>query len=930
MWIIGLLIGLIVGGVIDRGEGAFFGAVLGTIAGLTLSLMKRTNVVNELQQRISTLEDGLFELRAQLAALGGAGGQAPIAEREAAPAPTLETAPAEAAEAAPQPAAATETPAAAAQPTTAPAAAATGSERQPAESSASVPPAPSTPDELTRLWNWLTGGNALVRVGVVVLFFGVAFLLKYAYEHTHVPIEVRLTGVAIGAIVMLVIGWRLRARNPVYALAVQGGGIGVLYLVVFGSFRLFKLLPGEAAFVLLIAIAVLSAMLAILQSAQSLAVLAVSGGFLAPVLASTGGGSHVMLFSYYAVLNLGILAIAFYKAWRPLNVLGFFFTFGIGSLWGARFYRDELFASTEPFLVLFTLMYIAISIMFAFRQAPRLKHYVDSTLIFGTPLVAFGLQARLVRPFEYGAAWSAVALAALYLGLAALLYQRKRETLRMLVEAFLALGIIFITLAIPLAVDGRWTSAAWALEGAAAYWVGVHQGRRAPRVFGLLLQFAAGVAFLGDFRSTTGDTPVLNTFYMGTVFIALAGLFSNYTIERHAAKVGHMAMQVAIAVFVWGLAWWVFGGLNEIEQHVPRAQRLSAALLFLSVSCTVFSVLFGRGWWIARFPALGLAPLMAIALLLMYLGSLPAHPLAGFGLLAWPLAFVLHFFILRRDETVRTTQSERGIQQLHYVAVAHAAGVWLLAAAGALELSWQIDQVVASTRTWSLIAWALVPVVLMIAGSSRTVQAHWPVSVNKQSYLWNGILPLVGFVFVWSLYANWVSDGDPAPLPYLPFLNPLDIAQMLVFAAAIAWWRSLQPAGIKQAAELPDNWKWGLFGGIVFYWLNGVLLRSLHHWGGVPHDFGAMLRSALAQTAVSIFWTVLALAAMLFATRRYNRWLWLTGAALMAVVVVKLFVIDLAKVGGVERIVSFLAVGVLMLVIGYVAPVPPRQKTEAA
>jgi uncharacterized membrane protein len=192
------------------------------------------------------------------------------------------------------------------------------------------------------------------------------------------------------------------------------------------------------------------------------------------------------------------------------------------------------------------------------------------------------------------------------------------------------------------------------------------------------------------------------------------------------------------------------------------------------------------------------------------------------------------------------------------------------------------------------------------------------------------MLPLVAFVYLWSLYANWESNGNPAPLPYLPFLNPLDIAQMLVFAAAILWWRSLRPAGIAEAAHVPANVKWGLFGGIVFYWLNGVLVRTLHHWGGVPHDFGAMLHSALAQTAVSIFWTVLALSAMLFATRRFNRWLWLTGATLMAVVVIKLFIIDLAKVGGVERIVSFLAVGVLMLVIGYVAPVPPRQKAEAA
>ena len=170
--------------------------------------------------------------------------------------------------------------------------------------------------EPSKLWTWLFGGNAMVRVGIVVLFFGVAFLMKYAAEHVHVPIEVRLTGVALGAIVMLVLGWRLRGRVGGYGLVLQGGGVGVLYLVVFGAFRLWNLVPGELAFALLGAIAFASAALAVAQDSRALAIAGVSGGFLAPVLASTGQGSHVMLFGFYLVLNLGVLAVAWYKAWR--------------------------------------------------------------------------------------------------------------------------------------------------------------------------------------------------------------------------------------------------------------------------------------------------------------------------------------------------------------------------------------------------------------------------------------------------------------------------------------------------------------------------------------------------------------------------------------------------------------------------------------
>jgi uncharacterized membrane protein len=89
-----------------------------------------------------------------------------------------------------------------------------------------------------------------------------------------------------------------------------------------------------------------------------------------------------------------------------------------------------------------------------------------------------------------------------------------------------------------------------------------------------------------------------------------------------------------------------------------------------------------------------------------------------------------------------------------------------------------------------------------------------------------------------------------------------------------------------------------------------------------------MTRSMIVQAAFSIFWSVLALCAMLSATRMRLRTLWLIGAGLMAIVVVKLFFIDLSNIGGIERIVSFIGVGLLMLVIGYVSPVPPGASEE--
>ena len=295
MWFIGLLIGLLLGSVSGFGEGTLWGGMLGALAGAVFSFFAKQSRASAIEPRVAALESDVAHLRRQLSQLTRpAATQADKPEFEIAPA-VREGAPEIEPEA------------------TTPIAVVYTSVDSP-EAAQDYRPTASRPAEswpFNRAWAWLTGGNALVRVGVVVLFFGVAFLLKYAYEHSHVPIEVRLIGVALGAAVMLVIGWRLRASKPVYALAMQGGGVGLLYLIVFGAFRLFDLIPGEAAFFLLVAIAAFSAVLAVLQNAMSLAILGVSGGFLAPVLASTGGGSHVMLFSYNVVLNAGVLGIAF-------------------------------------------------------------------------------------------------------------------------------------------------------------------------------------------------------------------------------------------------------------------------------------------------------------------------------------------------------------------------------------------------------------------------------------------------------------------------------------------------------------------------------------------------------------------------------------------------------------------------------------------
>lgn len=372
--------------------------------------------------------------------------------------------------------------------------------------------------------NWLLGGNTIVRAGLVVLFMGLAFLSRYAFAAGFFPIPLRLAVVAATAMVLLVIGWQQRQRKPDFALALQGASVAVMYLTVFAAFRLYELLPSSVAFFAMVLVCVLGCTLALQQNSQALAVAAFAGGFAAPVLLATGQGNYITLFGYYSILNIAIVFIAHQRAWRGVNLTGFLSTFGVATTWGVLQYKPEQYAFAQAFLILFMLVYVLTAIFYARNTPTQLGNTVDSTLVFGTPLVGFGLQLGLVQHFVHGATNSALGFAAFYLLLFGVLARRGAPNYRVLQESCLALGVGFATLSIPLALNASWTSSLWALEGAAAFWVGLRQARWMPRLFGLLLQGLAGLIVLHHLDGNVSALPLLNPAFLGAVLVAAPAL----------------------------------------------------------------------------------------------------------------------------------------------------------------------------------------------------------------------------------------------------------------------------------------------------------------------------------------------------------------------------------------------------------------------
>ena len=824
-----------------------------------------------------------------------------------------------------------------------------------------LPPTPSPLERgVTAVRDWFLGGNPIVRAGLVILFIGLSFLARYAAQAGFFPVELRLAAIGAVGIALLAIGFRQREAKPAFGLLLQGGGVAALYLTVFAAFRLYQLVPQLLAFGLMVAVCALSCALALLQNARSLAFAAFAGGFATPLLLSTGGGSHVALFSYFTVLNLAILFIATRRAWRELNLLGFIATFGVATLWGVLRYEAAHYASAQVFLAIFTAIFIATAILYA-RAAPASAGWnrgraVDTSLVFGTPLAAFGLQMGLVQPYLYGEAFSALAFGAVYLVLAAGLLRGADAGYRLLIECFLAMGVGFVTLAVPLALDAQWTSAVWALEGAGAFWVGRRQGRWMPRAFGLLLQGFALLGYLDAGHTPLAAWPLAHAGFLGATLIAMAALAIAWwsrrplphSDSRWARQYALLEALLPTPLLLYGVLMWLQGWAQEFRRLVPAAVKGQFALpawsdglaiwgmagvTLLSFAALLQWALRAR-WAVAAWPSRASLGVLAFALLAQWDMGLRVTDWPCW--LAWPLALALHGWLLQRNE--RAGGDLLTPPWARWLNWQHIGTVWLLVLLlGDALLAWA-DRAQLWGTAWVSVTGVVAGMAVLVAltlwagrgnDADKRVALRWPLNPHAEAYYWWAALPLAVLLWLGAFALAWTSSGRTDPLPYIPVLNPTDLAVLLAMGAILLWRQRVLAADPRPmgAHGLRGAAFWGGMGVLGLVVLSTVWLRIAHHYFGVPWNAYALYHSFVVQTGYAILWTLTALALMVVAHRRGLRPAWLAGAALLALVIAKLILVDLSNRGGGERIIAFIGVGVLMLVVGYLAPLPPKRVT---
>jgi uncharacterized membrane protein len=310
------------------------------------------------------------------------------------------------------------------------------------------------------------------------------------------------------------------------------------------------------------------------------------------------------------------------------------------------------------------------------------------------------------------------------------------------------------------------------------------------------------------------------------------------------------------------------------------------------------------GFFVAHIVLAAAAVVMALEGALM--------PSRHYGWIVWPLAW--GFFYARLAWEKRAALGVPPDAQ----STLHVGGLWLLTAMIAAEIALRIDTIAGAG--WFHGIWGAVPALALWWVVQYAMR--WPMRAAPFAYASVGAPGLAMFALGWLVFVSAFTAGDPAPIPYLPLLNPLDLASLLALAAVLRWHLADQRASWQRPVRFA-------LGAAGFIALNAAALRAVHFLGGVPWTVDALSESLVVQAVLSLLWTMTAMALMVFAHRRTTRGLWTVGAVLLAAVVVKLFFVDLSGQGTIARIVSFVGVGVLILLIGYLAPVPPSAPQPA-
>ncbi|PYE38398.1 DUF2339 domain-containing protein [Psychrobacter fozii] len=912
---------------------------------------------------------------------------------------------------------------------------------------ASIQPDESSLPIVTSLFhsvkNWFFGGNLVVRVGVLVLLVGVVLLLRLLSDYIEIPIAFKLMAIGGVGLGLAGLGLKLTAKRFSYGITLQGAGLAIAYLSIFFAYSVYQIIPSLPSFIGLGILSAVTVALAVRQNAFPLALLALSGGFFAPILTSEDTGSLVALFSYYLVLNVAIAIIGHYRPWKILNLFGVSVTFGLAYYWGISENLSTIIESQRWSLVLLVALHLMLYLFVVIRYAQQIIAYntlneedinhtnsadniaylnevhvgnstyvfpIDTGLLFSVPLLAFGLFSALLEDIPHALTIVSAVLGAIYLGLGWLFIQRSQRY-ALITEGMLALGFGFLALVIPLALDAEWIAFGWSAQGLALAWFGRRSLRAWSVLFGVLLQLISVIMLMAAILFPSNDYPILALSisaiaYLATVFILRASNSPAMLNDRldaelnanvdsslaHSKEQNTTANSITIYASALGISdqaaqQWLtsVNSQSKVFGLVWRSPRVIWCLTLTAVVWMLQVLVLDLSHWFEIWQldtmTIALAALMSLAI---YWSINRYQPWAEAKQLSHGLLLLFYLMLVLQlpqkfELNLLWSSTEWFVFACLLVGWLTVGQLWLKVWHSDANLS-RYDGaswlgtgilVIAAVAHYGLPASAgvmavLIPTTLILAGlwcgyrygsyynpsnhlerSRQTDTAISETSTHGLLYWfdWQQALLSCAAIFApialgWVIITNWSYDGVIWGISYFPLLNLYDMTSVLALLVSFGVYYLNQQYNNEQPNQkntviqkniqkVFTTHNLLIILGLIGFWLiSSILIRTLHAFIGTPlwdSAQGGAWQSEQVQTGLTILWTLLALVATIIASRYWQRALWFMGIGLLGVVVLKLVLVDLSQTEAIWRVISFLGAGSLILLIGYLAPLPPSQ-----
>lgn len=374
------------------------------------------------------------------------------------------------------------------------------------------------------------GGQWLNRIGIVAVLVGLSYFLKLAFDNNWIgPATQVLIGITAGIALMV---WSERFRGKGYAgfaYSLKAVSVGALYLSLWAASQYYHLVPPTVAFFGMVAVTLTSAALSLRQNAELLAAFALVGGFLTPVLISTGQNHELALFCYLGLLDLGTLWITSIKKWQRLLLGSYIGTAALFGAWATTYYSEDQLAATLGFATFFFLLFAAAPFVSETAPGSDLSRLATmAVVLFNAAGYMTAIHLILIQHHRSELAWLVMLVAVLYFALSRLLPKRDADAYA---PVHVALSVGFLSVAIPLKLDGPWITLGWLVEAGALFWAAHRGASRLLRGLGVAALGLGVLRLISD--SDTHQPLILNArFGLYLVAIAALALLAYYALEE--------------------------------------------------------------------------------------------------------------------------------------------------------------------------------------------------------------------------------------------------------------------------------------------------------------------------------------------------------------------------------------------------------------